>query len=142
MVSAKFLLQDSQGKVRFFNENFLLANTNMKVVLKMPFLSFSNANVELAELGKFTWRLYTVTEALPTTSWIKLIGKRKFAKAALDENSKTFIVHVSALKATTIHSSQKAQIAALQWNKALTKILTKYSDYANIFSIDLAMELL
>ncbi len=34
-----------------------------------------------------------------------------------------------------------AQIAALQWNKAPTEIPAKYSDYADVFSLDLAMEL-
>ena len=32
-------------------------------------------------------------------------------------------------------------MATLQWDKALTKIPIKYSNYANIFSSDLAMEL-
>ena len=46
MVSAEFLLQDSLEKVRFFEETFLLANTNMEVVLGMPFLSLSNADFQ------------------------------------------------------------------------------------------------
>lgn len=33
MVIAGFSLQDSQGKVRFFEETFLLADTSMEVVL-------------------------------------------------------------------------------------------------------------
>ncbi len=85
----------------------------MEVVLGMPFLFLSNANVEFAELGKLTWRTYTAAEALPTTSRVELINKREFARAALDENSETFVVYVSALEATTIHSSRAAQIAAL-----------------------------
>ncbi len=40
-----------------------------------------------------------------------------------------------------IHPSQAAQITALKWDKAPTKILAKYSDYADIFSSELAMEL-
>ena len=60
----------------------------------------------------------------------------------MDKNSKTFVVHLLALKATTVHLSQAAQIVALQWDKTFTKIPIKYSDYANIFSINLAIELL
>ncbi len=86
----------------------------MEVVLGMLFLSLSNANIEFAELGKLTWRTYTAAEGLPTTSRVELIDKREFARAALDENSETFVVHVSTLEATMIYSSQVAQIADLQ----------------------------
>ncbi len=54
MASASFLLQDSLGRVWFFEEIFLLANTNIEVILEMPFLSLSNADVEFTELGKLT----------------------------------------------------------------------------------------
>ncbi len=150
MASARFLLQDSLGRVRFFEETFLLANISMKVVLGMPFLSFSNANVEFAELGQLTWRSYTAAEVLPTTSRVKLIDKREFAKAALDGNSETFMVYVAALElaiAMPIHPSKASQVlddptlAAPQWDKAFTKIPAEYSDYADVFSSDLAMEL-
>ncbi len=115
MASASFLLQDSLGSVRFFEETFLLADTSMEVVLRMPFLSLSNTDVKFAELGKLTWRLYTVADVLPTTSWVELIDKREFAKAALDKNSKTFFVHISALDVAepSIHPSRVAQRVAL-----------------------------
>ncbi len=54
MTSAKFSLQDSLGKVRFFEETFLLTDTSIEVVLGMPFLSLNNADVEFAEQGKLT----------------------------------------------------------------------------------------
>ncbi len=54
MASASFSLQDSLGRVRFFEETFLLVDTSMEVVLEMPFLSLSNADIEFAELGKLT----------------------------------------------------------------------------------------
>ncbi len=86
----------------------------MEVVLGILFLSFSNVDIKFAELGKLTWRLYTVTKVLPTTSWVKLIDKKVFAKAVLDENSEIFVVYVATLKTTTIYLSRAAQIAALQ----------------------------
>ncbi len=46
IVLASFLLQDSQEKVWFFEETFLLANTSIKMVLGMLFLAFSNADFE------------------------------------------------------------------------------------------------
>ncbi len=114
----------------------------MEVVLGMPFLALSNADVQFSA-EKLTWRSYTVAEVLPTTSRFELIDKKEFAKPALDENLETFVVHVSALDIAepSIRLSRAAQIAALQWDKAPIKIPIKYSDYANIFSSDLAMEL-
>ncbi len=79
----------------------------MEVVLRMPFLALSNVNFQF-NAEKLTWRTYTTAKALPITSWVKLIDKREFVRAALDKNSETFVVHVSALEAMTIHSSQTA----------------------------------
>ncbi len=87
---------------------------------------------------------------MPTTSQVKLIDTRKFAKVALDENSKTFVVHIANLEVQTamlIYPSKALQVqnhpilAALWWYKASTKISAKYFDYADVFSSNLAMEL-
>ncbi len=86
----------------------MLADISMEVILGIPFLSFSNANVEFTELEKFNWRFYITAKALPTTSQIKLIYKREFAKVALDKSFETFVMYVANLKATRIHSSQGA----------------------------------
>ena len=56
------------------------------------------------------------------------------------------MVHVTALEALlagmAIHLSQAAQILALIQDKAPTKVLSKYANYADVFSFDLAIELL
>ena len=85
--------------------------------------------------------MYIIAEALPITNWVKLIDKKKFANTTLDENSETFIIFILALEAMIIHPFRIARIAALKWDKASTKILIEYYDYADIFSIDLVMEL-
>ena len=115
MAVAAFSFQDSLGKIRFFKETFLLTDTNMKVALGMPFLAFSNADIQFGA-EKLTWRSYTTAEALPTARWVELIGKHKFAKAALDENPETFVVHVAALEAHSpaVNPSRAALIAAMQ----------------------------
>ncbi len=117
----------------------------------MHFLALSNANFQFG-VEELIWRSYTVAEALPTTSRVELIDKREFVKAILDGNSETFVVHVSTLEISTampIHLSRVfqlqddlAQIAALWWDKGPTEIPAKYSDYADVFSSDLAIELL
>ena len=104
----------------------------MKVVLGMPFLTLSNADVQFAE-KELTWRTYTTKKALPTTRRVEIIDWKEFAKAALDENVEAFVVHVSSLRSKmTIHPAREAQLALL-----LTKEVTvpvEYSDFADVFS--------
>ena len=54
MVIAGYSLQDRVGKVRFFQESFIL------VVLGMPFLTFGSADLRFAEnaLGRSLWDGY------------------------------------------------------------------------------------
>ena len=49
MIIAGFQVDDKLGKARFFQESFLLAETSIELVLRMPFLIFSNANIQFAE---------------------------------------------------------------------------------------------
>ncbi len=112
MTSPRFLLQDSLGRVRFFETTFLLSDTSMEVILGIFFLALSNADFQFSA-EELTWRSYTVAEALPYTSWVKPIDKREFAKAALDKNSEIFVGHVIALEIPTmmpIHFSKVSQI--------------------------------
>ena len=114
MAVAAFSLQDSLGKVRFFEETFLLADTSIKVVLGMPFLAFSNADIQFGA-ERLIWRSYTAAEALSTAKREELIDTHELAKAALDENSETFVVYFAALEAPelAVHPSQASLLAAL-----------------------------
>ena len=99
----------------------------------MPFLTFSNADIQFIEKEP-TWKSYTAKEALPTTQRVELIDKKEFAKAALNENIKTFVVHVSFLSLRskmTIHPARDAQIASLLAEEVT--VPAKYSDFANVF---------
>ena len=49
MVFDSFQVKDKLGRDRFFQETFLLADTSMKVVLNMLFLTLSNADIQFAE---------------------------------------------------------------------------------------------
>ncbi len=79
MTSARFSFQDSLGRVRFFEETFLLADTSMEVVLEMPFLALSNADFQFGA-KELTWRSYITTKALPITSQVELIVKENLLK--------------------------------------------------------------
>lgn len=49
MVLANFQIKDKLGRTRYFQEMFLLASTDIEVVLEMPFLNFSNTNVSFSK---------------------------------------------------------------------------------------------
>ena len=76
-----------------------MADTNIEMILRMPFLIFSNKNIHFAK-KKLTWRSYIAAKALPITKRIELINKKEFAKTALDEKLKTFVVYIAPLKAS------------------------------------------
>lgn len=109
----------------------------------MLFFSLNSADIQF-DIRELIQRFYTAVEVLPTTKKMELINKHEFAKAALDKISKTFVVYIATLEASgiTIYPSQTAQIVVLQQDKAPTEISAKYQDYTNVFSPDLAMELL
>ncbi len=46
MVVSTFSVSDKDGRKRFFEESFLLADISPDVVLEMPFLIMSNADVD------------------------------------------------------------------------------------------------
>ena len=113
------------------------------MVLGMPFLALSNVDIQF-DKKELTWRSYTAAEALPTTKRVEIIDKKEFAKAALDAESETFVVHVAALEAPlsgmTIHPSRAAQvdgesvqIAVLKQDEAPTKVPAKYPDFLEVF---------
>ena len=76
---------------------FLLANNSIEIVLEILFLSFSNMDIQFGA-EKLILGSYIATKALLTTRQIELINKYKLANIALDENSKTFIMHISTLE--------------------------------------------
>ena len=46
MVVSTFSMSDKDNRERFFEESFLLANVKLKIVLEIPFLIMSNADVD------------------------------------------------------------------------------------------------
>ena len=89
--------------------------------------------------------MYTIEEALFTTKQVELVKKKKFAAAALDLGHKIFVVHVASLESPSqegdIYFSCKAQIIALVANDASISIPMEFSDFADVFSPELALEL-
>ena len=142
MVIADFQLGDKANKPRFFQETFLVADTQFEVILGMPFLKISNADVSFGE-GTLTWKTYTTNEALPTTERVQIVDPKEFVIAALDVDSETFVVHVAIREREEmpVHSERQAQVGALLFDEAPTKVPAEYSDYSNVFSAENATEL-
>lgn len=128
MLKTKLFIKGNLEKVWIFKKTFLLAKISMEIVLEMPFLFSSNADIQF-DTKELIWRFYTVAKVLPTTSRVQLIVKREFAKTALDENSNTFMMYMAVLDENSntfiiymvalkvkmlIHSNKAVQIAVLQ----------------------------
>lgn len=52
IILASFSIKYSLENIWFFEEIFLLADTNIEVVMKMSFLTFNNIETEFKELNK------------------------------------------------------------------------------------------
>ena len=146
MVVAAFLVEDKANRVRFFEETFLVANVSPEVVLGMPFLTLSGADIDFSG-RELRWRTYTTKEVLPTTRRVELVGKKEFAAAALDPEHETYVVHVASLSSAPlvasldVHPSRRPQISGLIAEEAPTKVPAEYSDFADVIFPDLATEL-
>ena len=120
-----------------------MADTKFEVILGISFLKISNADVLFGE-EILTWKTYITNKALATTEQVQIINKRDFVIAALDADSKTFVVHVAIQKREEmpVHSEKQAQVGALLFNKALTEVPAEYFDYSDVFLAEYAAELL
>lgn len=49
IVLASFQVKDKLGRDRFFQNIFLVADTSIEVILRMPFLALSNADVSFTK---------------------------------------------------------------------------------------------
>lgn len=76
----------------------MLADTRIKVVLEMLFLSPTNADFQFS-IRNLIWRSYISTKALSIARQVEFIDKYKFARIVLYKNSEIFIMYISALVA-------------------------------------------
>lgn len=71
--------------------------------------------------------------------------KKQFAAIILNPKYETFIIYVvffsCILFDASVHLSYKLQIAGLIAKKAFTKVFAKYTDFADVFSLDLVFKL-
>lgn len=75
---------------------------------------------------------------------MELIEKNKFVAATFDENTKTFVIYVATLSVALtmqVYPFRQTQVGLLLVNKAFIKILSKYSNYTDVFLFNLVVEL-
>lgn len=69
MICTSFQVKKKLEKPRFFLETFPIADTSVKMILGMLFLSFSNGDMKFVD-KKLTWRVYNASKALRNTKYI------------------------------------------------------------------------
>ena len=141
MVIADCLVKDKLEMVRLFQEIFLLANINLKVIMEMLFLTLSRADVWFAE-WEFVWKTCTDVESISTIRRVEIITKGEFVAVALNTDDEIFMVHIAALVEPTtilIHPFCQAKVASLMSEK--TGICAEYSNFFSIFSLKSGAEL-
>lgn len=69
IIIVRFSMIDKLQHIRFFKKTFLLTNTNIEVVLRIPFLFLSNIDIYF-NTKELIWRFYSTVKALPITSQV------------------------------------------------------------------------
>ena len=64
-----------------------MADTRMEVILGIPFLTLSSADIRFAE-RELVWSTYIDAETLPTARRVEIIDKKEFAAAALSKDER------------------------------------------------------
>ena len=74
-----------------------MANTKFELILEILFLKINNADILF---GKkiLTWKSYTINKALPTIKQVQIIDLKEFIIAALNTDSKTFMLYIAIRK--------------------------------------------
>ena len=96
MIVSTFSVSDKDDKKRFFEKSFLLANVKLNIMFGMPILIMSNIDIDF-QAKDLQWKSYTTEDVLSTTKQVELIGKKKFATAALNPEHKAFVIYVAVL---------------------------------------------
>lgn len=90
-----------------------MVNTKFEIILVKFFLKFNNTNI-LFDKKSLMYRFYTPIKALFTIGQVLIIHKKNFVIAALNMDSKTFIVYVKIQKQEKISINPKKATIKIQ----------------------------
>lgn len=114
----------------------------MDITFGILFLILNNLQIKFNN-RELRWQSYITAKGLSITRQFKLVRKKKFAITAFDLDDKIFIVYIASIASLdSMHPPRRAQIVLLKAHETLTAILSKYVDFADIFFLDLTIELL
>lgn len=115
----------------------------MNVTFGIYFFILSNVKINFDNYI-LNLRLYTTGKIFFTTIQVKLIEKKEFVTATLTLNKKTLIVYITSLASLdpNVHLLYIVPIAWLKADKTPIAILSKYTNFINIFFLDLVVKLL
>ena len=131
-------MEDKDGRSRFFKEIFLLADISIDIALNMPFFILNDVKIDFVNCH-IHWRSDTIVKVLPTIRQVKLIGKKEIATITLDLEDEVIIVNVDSISSNmAIYLFWRAQIALLKADETSTLVPSKYADFADVISKDLA----
>lgn len=104
-------MENKVGRPKFFQEIFLVADTQVKVILKMLFLKINNMNMSFNK-ETLIWRFYITNKVLAITKQVQIINKKNYIITVLDINSKIFVQYmvIWEWEEMPIHSKKQAQI--------------------------------
>lgn len=86
--------------------------------------------------------MYTIAKVFLVTKQVELIEKKEFIRAAFNPKNEVFVVYITFFSQNLdVYPSRKTQIAFLKVNKAFISDLSKYANFADIFSKNLAVKL-
>ena len=143
MVVFTFFVLDKDDKERFFKNSFLLTDVKPKIVLGILFPTMSNTDIDF-QTRNLQWRSYIIGDVFPTTWEVELIGKKEFAATAFDPKHEAFVAYIAVFYVdlnNEMYLLRRAKIAYLKADKAFSKVLSKYADFANVFFSKLAAKL-
>lgn len=79
-----FQINDKLRTLWFFQKTFLMANTNIKMILRMFFRPFSNEDILFAN-RELIERFYITAMTLLMTKQVEILNKEEFVKVTLDK---------------------------------------------------------
>lgn len=112
----------------------------MDIVLEILFLILNNAKIRFLA-RKLKQRFYTTIETLETTKQVELLEKKKVVIIAYNQDDETFEVYIVSFTNRYVHSFCRVEIAFLIQNNSRTTVLSKYTNFANVFTPNLATKL-
>lgn len=73
----------------------MVTDTRIKVVVGMLFFTLSSADIQFAK-KELVWKTYNTVKALLIIQRMKIINKKKFMAAVLNEEDKTCGIYIAA----------------------------------------------